>query len=377
MFLVFSSLFRWPFLSLGSHFIFIFFFFSIFLASLVPTTHAVPTNHTIDDADPVVVYDNQLAGDRSGLDVLCPSEDNTGSVCHTAGQGGFTTATGYDWSQLINGTMKVIDGKITVPFVGGAVYVYFGNQDAVSCNILIDGNQVGTYTGNASTAARSVLGYQQVLTTGGQHTLTLVSAGLDSLINFDGIVFTQGLQKLASSSSSTATPTSASQIPTHRTSNPAASTPTQSISPAPLHRSILAPVLGAVAGILVIAALAIAVCVVRRRRRRRPIRRISNIDPEPASAFNPYPLNLPSTTAVKEPGGPREKPARTAVLTNPSARAAVAAAAPDTATVSMPAPPTGDSDLAVRLADVEARFRALEQSVQRRDTMHAPPPAYQ
>ncbi|KAJ7688892.1 hypothetical protein B0H17DRAFT_1135435 [Mycena rosella] len=136
------------------------------------------TNHTVDDADPSVEYNPYDA-------------DATPVPCSTDGcSSGSATSDDTDYSQMLNGTMTSLAGKITVNFPGTTVAVYFATTHSFLCGIHIDGEAVGNFKQEAShPGVGKVLGYSNTSIADGPHHIVLIAES-GTTLDFDGLVYT-------------------------------------------------------------------------------------------------------------------------------------------------------------------------------------------
>ncbi|KAJ6598547.1 hypothetical protein B0H10DRAFT_2085714 [Mycena sp. CBHHK59/15] len=232
-----------------------------------PPAFAVLTNHTVDDTNPSVSYSNTLPNDRVGELVQCPTEGVL-QGCYAPSD----NPPGIDYTKLINGTMTMLVGTITVPFNGSAIYVFFATLDDTSCTLQIDGQEVGSFTHHSSVTDGSVLGYSNISLANAPHTLSITS--FDNAMDFDGIIYSTGenpaTAHTASSNSIKSSTSTPSQL-SSSTSMPRASgsqSPASS-SPGPDTKLVAAAAAGGVVGaIVLIGALLFVWCIYRRRRMR-------------------------------------------------------------------------------------------------------------
>ncbi|KAF7349078.1 hypothetical protein MVEN_01429800 [Mycena venus] len=204
--------------------------FSLCLCLLLSSSIlAVLTNHTIDDAGPLVHY----IPNTDGLCVGCAPTDQ------------------YDRSQLNNGTVttySVMDNvvrAIEMNFTGSAIYIFLAAASAPTdlnqqCGFALDGVQVGDpplffLKTPASTARYNILVYANKSIPDGAHTFQ-IQLSMNTVVNFDYAIYTSNDLETTSASSPTSTtssPTSTASLPTSTASSPTstASSPTSTSSP--------------------------------------------------------------------------------------------------------------------------------------------------
>ncbi|KAF7328572.1 hypothetical protein MVEN_02545200 [Mycena venus] len=153
---------------------------------------AVPTNRTVDDADPLVQYF------ESGID------------CH----GCSGTAYGLDDTQLVNHTVSVVIAPnlasarpaVQISFTGTAIYIFFayswggglnvsgtrvGPPQFQRCQFLLDGVHVGEYSKSEGFAEYNIPAYANATIPNGVHTFALQPTTDSSIpVLFDYAIYT-------------------------------------------------------------------------------------------------------------------------------------------------------------------------------------------
>ncbi|KAJ6548204.1 hypothetical protein DFH09DRAFT_1367035 [Mycena vulgaris] len=162
---------------------------------LALTASAVPTNHTLDDASPLVAYT------PGTFPLLCTGCTVKGTLA-------------FDTTQLFNGTVTsfalepgdetdYLPRHIDLNFTGTGIYIFLAQSAIVSgdaimnqkCTFILDGNFVGAFQQNVvshsngkADAQYNILAYKNVSIPDGAHTFR-IQVGVQ-MFNFDYAIYT-------------------------------------------------------------------------------------------------------------------------------------------------------------------------------------------
>ncbi|KAJ7451364.1 hypothetical protein FB451DRAFT_707408 [Mycena latifolia] len=192
-------------------------------AFLLPTSHAdtVPTNHTIDDAGPLVEW----VPDTQGLCIGCGGSSFDASQLHNGTVTEFANTTPNQWTLGFN-------------FTGTAIYIFFAlPSDAApqAGGFRLDTTQLGIFdfTSPGTDGQYNMLAYSNTSIPDGTHRF-FIDVSPSQQVNFDYAIYTSN----DPASSPTATTAPADQISTHQQS--------------------MAAVAGGTVGVLVLLGIAVA-----------------------------------------------------------------------------------------------------------------------
>ncbi|KAJ6573429.1 hypothetical protein DFH09DRAFT_1277063 [Mycena vulgaris] len=149
--------------------------FCLLLQSASSLGLLVPT--TIDDTDPEIrynLYDPAATPVRCSAKGCSPSTDGVPDT---------------NYSQMVNGTMTSMAGKITIMFTGTTLALYFATLHTFTAAIHIDTHYVATVQQRATQpAVGNVLGYTNTSIPDGSHFVVIISEQ-GTVIDFDALIY--------------------------------------------------------------------------------------------------------------------------------------------------------------------------------------------
>ncbi|KAJ7429644.1 hypothetical protein B0H11DRAFT_2265178 [Mycena galericulata] len=218
---------------------------------------AVSTNHTVDDASPLVRY--------------IPTNLKTCVGCVPPGE--------FDTSHLLNGTVTIFEDDVVTPGIlhGTAIYLFLAQPSTailadvgMGCDFYIDGQRVGPSYESApqNVTQYDMLAYANTSLADGPHTFVCDTTFFRT--NFDFLIYTSNDPDPSSSASpsGSSTPTGISSTPSEaRSSSPPSPLPAGAAVTTPKTKDSVSAIAGAALGVAALLFLLTALCLVRRRRK--------------------------------------------------------------------------------------------------------------